>query len=301
MKKKIAAILLFVIALAACKKANEFVTSVGDKIIDGYWSDINGLVLEFKDNEAKVIEYGSSGLGTNSSIFNKKNDIYIRNIVRVSPTSWTGDIAVGVYDNGVWTGINYEPTTITVSTSSNNKETIALSISDFGPKSLDKKPSTYTPPVEPITCDTVTRTHQDQTNICNLINQNSLSTYTNIEVKSKYVKPFMSNIGCNYEFSTTTATNPYGTVFPFDFKITFGERPIPNKTYRVIENDFATLLKLDDDEVAISYSVQYSSEASRPATVKVYAADGNKLRMVSDTIQLQAYFDLKTIFDITGY
>jgi hypothetical protein len=125
MKKTILMIALTLMVFG-CKKAQELISNVKNKLIEGYWADMNGLVVEFKNNEGKVVDYGTSRLRNHTNLFNKNTSIYIKNISRTSANSWTADITVGVYVNNDCVGLKYEKTSIEM-VDSNGTENLKFS------------------------------------------------------------------------------------------------------------------------------------------------------------------------------
>ncbi len=296
MKKTILMIALTLMVFG-CKKAQELISNVKNKLIEGYWADMNGLVVEFKNNEGKVVEYGTSRLRNHTNLFNKNTSIYIKNISRTSANSWTADITVGVYVNNDCVGLKYEKTSIEM-VDSNGTENLKFSNADFNSLIFGKKPLSYVPPVIISACDTSSKVYQNQDNILaikDIVN----SVYNNIEVRSFYSKPLYGS-GCNYVFKTYNTEYPKGTVGAAETEITFGDRPTANKAYKVVnmKNEY---YRLESGEVGIKYLNNYYSVGLEGEQLFV-TADGGKIRMKADTLEVKNLtYKSKISIDLSGY
>lgn len=300
MNKTILLLFLFSISAVECKKAKEVADEVANKIIEGYWADVNGMVIQFKNNEATVVEFGSSRLGSNILIFNKSTHLYVKNLNRTSPNTWTGNIVVGIYDGVIWEDIQYVATTITQTTDSDNQIILSFTKSDFGAQTLTKLPATYTPPppVNTPSCDTITHRYQHKTNMVTRLSGGGGSPVDSIEVTSKYDRPFMQPNSCNYVFSTRNTNAQSGTIAALESDIVFGEKPISNKTYTVVSGSYAHLYHVGTNEVAITYGGNYSSLGGE--TIQVTVNNG-LINIKGTNIKLDVSLDLSVSYDINGY
>jgi hypothetical protein len=297
MKKIIFTLFVCVLIHFQCKKAQDALSSIKNKIIDGYWADINGLKLDIKNNESKVLDYGSSQLKNYSNYFNKNSTPYIKNITRTSENSWSADIVVRKYDGNECIGISYEKINITLS-DSNNSQSLKLSKSDFGATLFTKLPASYKPPVVNSACDTSSKVYQNSNNTLEIYDL-GISKFNNIEVRSFYRKPTYG-AGCNYIFQTYNTEYPKGTVGAAETEIIFGDRPSVNKVYNVIDMK-NKMFRLESDEVGIKYLNNFYSTGVEGEKLYV-SSEGGKVKMKADTILTKNLsYNSKITIDLEGY
>jgi len=86
--KLFCSMLLILLAAQSCKKAVE----LKNQLVDAYWENIDGVMLQFGDQEAYVIDAGNSNLESNPAVFDINFMPYIKNIVQTGQYTYTGDI-----------------------------------------------------------------------------------------------------------------------------------------------------------------------------------------------------------------
>lgn len=211
MLKKIGlSIFIMLVIASSCKKARkkviDAVVEIKDKIIKGYWSDYEGLTIEVKDTDAFVVDFSTSNIGSNPTVFNPSMP-YIKNIVRTGSDSWTGDVIKGTYSFNVLTSVTYEPTGIKVATDATGKDIFTLSNGDPNSINWAIKDPGYVPPSDPYTpqsngCDTVSSLSNtgNMASLTNWVGSNRF--FTDVPIRSAIFLPSFMQAGyCNYKMS----------------------------------------------------------------------------------------------------
>lgn len=267
MTKQILMIGLIVMSLVSgCKKAEEIATKIQDKLIKAYWGNVDGLIMQVNDNDAVVLDFGQSKLGSNKSVFDGKTKPIIRNIVRTGPTTWSAEVVKGSYDNlNNLVSVSYVPTTITASKSSaSGNEIITLTNTESSLKEWGMA-TNYTPPT---TCDT-TSLETIQGNIVSFNTNGYITSYQDVPTRSHYYKPFYGNpyTPCHYQIRGFVTT-PNTTVM--ELYIMLPNKPTTGGTYTMSSGPWSYGLPLDEGEAHVGIDgVFYPLNSTDNITIQV--------------------------------
>jgi hypothetical protein len=290
--KLICALLLFATA-QSCKKAVE----LKNQLVDAYWQNIDGVVLEFSDKEAYVIDAGNSNLESNPAVFDIYSMPYIKNIIQTGVNSYTGDIVKTTTTSGKITSIRYENTTISFS-EENGKLVIKFSNSDAGAGTWTADATTGgTPSTPPVARDTTSTLLKDPGSTFSVGNSpgNPSSSFTNFPVYGRY-RPLSSSPG-NYYYRMDAYVNPNS---PWLLTLYFKEKPSANKTYKAVSGSTGTMIGVGADNVGITWN-SYMNPASG-FTVDV-TVSGGKITITGTDIKTEsntAVYDDYISFKIIG-
>lgn len=275
-KRTLLSIFIITVLFSGCDSASDAAADIKDKLIEAYWGDVDGLVMEVKEEDASVVDFGESGLGSNHSIFDGTTQPILRNIERTGPNTWDAEVVKGTYDDdGVLTAIDYEPTTITSTTNSEGKETLTLSnVSDPALQNWVQKDSDYTPPIpeepeEPevpevpveIVCD-YTHTQTEQGNTIQFTNYwRGDMDFQDVPTESFYYKPlnhYPTTTPCHYKIEGTAHKVYYvGNEFDFRVIILLPEKPTESRTYDIDNSPYASIFPLGEGKASVSMDAQY--------------------------------------------
>jgi hypothetical protein len=246
---------LTLIYFASCKKISDPIADLKDKIINAYWADFNNLTIQIEDGEGYVVDFGTSNLGSNPSVFSPEKP-FLKNISRTDRDSWTADVVKPTFDNqGKLNGITYEPVSINMSTSSAGKDIITIVHSSEIISTLTMQPNTYTPPADPY--------HQQPVVCSNMVvktkegNSLSLRNYwrgnidsTNIRVESQLYMPMnhSSITKCHYKMNGFISLN--GNLI--ELIVYFSHKPTQNQIFTVKDYGFGSIVTLNHNQAIIS-------------------------------------------------
>lgn len=300
-KKYLLLIFVLSISVTACKKAEQIATEIKDKLISGYWQDLDGLVIQIDQDMGTVVEYGNSNLGTDKNVFDKNNMWYIKGINRTGPESFTAEIVKGTYDNNKLTEIKYEPTKITVSTGADGKDKLTFSNADS--KEFTKLPDSYTPPANNnngVSCDTVSFYSTSGNTIHFDKYMRGDTGFTDVRVRSHLYMPLnhSATTPCNYSMDGDLTVGGGNTA---PFHIYFASKPTSG-TYKVINYGYGPIVALKPGEVKMNFEYYY--EGTDTSGVINVSVSGNTIMVTGDKIVLphNRYNDITTIlsFKFTG-
>ncbi|HEU4633181.1 MAG TPA: hypothetical protein VFS22_04305 [Flavisolibacter sp.] len=292
--KLICSLVLLFAAMESCKKAVE----LKNQLVDAYWQNIEGVVLEFSDKEAYVIDAGNSELESDPAVLDIWGTPYIKNIIQTGTHSYTAEIIKTVSANGKITSFSYENTTISLS-EENGQLVIKFS-------NADATASTWTanatnggsnPGAPPVVRDTTSTLLKDAASSFSVRSSNSsgASTFTNFPVYGRY-RPLSYSPG-NYYYRMDASVNPYSLWL---FTLYFKEKPSATKTYKVVSGDMASMIGVGAGEVGIIWN-SYMEPVSGP-TVTV-SVSGGKITVTGTDIKTEsntAVYDDYLTFKIIG-
>lgn len=274
---------------ASCKKISEPIADLKDKIINAYWADFNNLTIQIEDDEGYVVDFGTSNLGSNPSVFSPEKP-FIKNISRTDQDSWTAEVVKGTFDNqGKLNAISYEPVSINISTSSAGKDLITISNSSAVISTLTIQSNTYTPPADPyhqqpvICINTVVKTKEG--------NSLSLRNYwrgnidsANIRVESQLYMPMnhSSITKCHYKMNGFINLN--GNLV--ELIAYFSHKPTQNQIFTVRDYGFGSIATLDQNQAIISLEYGQYLSINNGATVN-FTVDQGKVIATLVNIELK--------------
>jgi hypothetical protein len=295
MKLKLICYLMLLLAAAqSCKKAVE----LKNQLVDAYWQNIEGVVLEFSDKEAYVIDAGNSLLESDPAVFDIYSMPYIKNIVQTGSNTYTGAIVKTTSTNGKITSILYENTTITLS-EENGSLVIKFSNSDAaaGTWTANSNNGGSNPGTPPVAKDTASTLLKDAGSTFSVKSSNlsSPSTFTNFPVYGRY-RPLSYSPG-NYYYRMDASVNPYSVWL---LTLYFKEKPSVSKTYKVVSGNMASMIGVGADEVGVEWLSYF--EGSSGATITVNVSGGKITVTGTDikTTKLTASYDDYLTFKIIG-
>jgi hypothetical protein len=292
--KLICSLLLLFAAAQSCKKAVE----LKNQLVDAYWQNIEGVVLQFGDQEAYVIDAGNSNLESDPGVFDINSMPYIKNIIQKGTYSYTGDVVKTTTSNGKITSISYENTTINLS-EENGKLVIKFTNADASAGSwteyADNGGSNPTTP--PVARDTTSTMLKDAASTFSVKSSNlsSPSTFTNFPVYGRY-RPLSYSPG-NYYYRMDANVNSNSN---WPVTLYFKEKPSVTKTYKAVSGDMGSMIGVGADEVGIEWLSYF--EAEKGPTVNV-SVSGGKITVTGTNIKtskLTASYDDYLTFKIIG-
>lgn len=224
MKKAILfAIPALLLAFTGCKKAAKKAEEIKQEIINGYWKAADGVVVEISDDQAVVVDFGTSNLGTNTSVF-KVGDVFIKNIERIGPNNWNAEVIIPSFNaNDEVTSITFVPTSIITEASGSTR---ILNIENA--TAAYQSWNAYTNPGSGNNNGGVGNC--DTTSIIVVDTGNYLKWNTNEFYGTKVRCGYRKSSGkCVYYFWTQDL---YGGGHKVE--LTFGEKPQVGKTYNIV-------------------------------------------------------------------
>jgi hypothetical protein len=279
-------LLVLFVAAQSCKKAVE----LKNQLVDAYWENIDGVMLQFGDQEAYVIDAGNSNLESNPAVFDINSMPYIKNIVQTGQYTYTGDIVKTVSTNGKITSISYQNTTINLS-EENGKLVIHVSNADASAgtwTNTDNTGGTGTNP-PPVPRDTTSTLLKDPGST---FSADNATVFTNFPVYGRY-RPLSSSPG-NYYYKMDAYVNG-------DWLLTlyFKEKPTANKVYKSESGSTGTMIGVGPDKVGISWLSSYQAESGKDVNVSV---SGGKITVTGTNIKTHtvAGYDNYITFKIIG-
>jgi hypothetical protein len=290
--KLICSLVLLLAAAQSCKKAVE----LKNQLVDAYWQNIEGVVLQFGDEEAYVIDAGNSNLESNPSVFDISSMPYIKNIIQTGTYSYTGDVVKTVTSNGKITSISYENTTINLS-EENGKLVIKFSNADAGAGSWTEYADNGGNTTPPVPRDTTSTVLKDAASTFSVKSSNlsSASTFTNFPVYGRY-RPLSYSTG-NYYYRMDANVNSNSN---WPVTLYFKEKPSVTKTYKAVSGDMASMIGVGADEVGITWNTYFQAEKGPTVNVSV---SGGKITVTGTDIKtskLTASYDDYLTFKIIG-
>jgi hypothetical protein len=283
-------LLVLFVAAQSCKKAVE----LKNQLVDAYWENIDGVMLQFGDQEAYVIDAGNSNLESNPAVFDINSMPYIKNIVQTGQYTYTGDIVNTTSTNGKISSISYQNTTINLS-EENGKLVIHVSNADASAgtwtgTSSTSGTGTNTPPVAR---DTTSTFLKDQASTFSSTHSTgSVSNFSNFPVYGRY-RPLSYSPG-NYYYRMDAYVNG-------DWLLTFyfSEKPSVNKVYKSTSGSTGSLSPMDKDKVGITYLSSYEAESGKDVNVTV---SGGKITVTGTNIKTHtvAGYDDYLTFKVIG-
>ena len=288
MKLKLICSLVLLFALVqSCKKAVE----LKNQLVDAYWQNIEGVVLQFDSKEAYVIDAGSSDLESNPQVLDILSTPYIKNIIQTSPNSYTGEIIKTVSSNGKITSFSYENTTINFSEQNGNL-VINISNSDPAAATWTANADNGSNPSTPVVRDTTTSFYKDAGSTFTVASTGGgSSSFSNIPVYGRY-RP-VGYAPDKYYYRMDAYVNPNS---PWLLTLYFAEKPSANKTYKVVEG--SGLYQMGADNVGIIWNSYMKPESGYTATVTV---SGGKITVTGtdiNTSSTTSVYDDKISFKI---
>ena len=289
--KLICALLLFATA-QSCKKAVE----LKNQLVDAYWQNIEGVVLEFSDKEAYVIDAGSSNLESNPAVFDIYSMPYIKNIIQTGAHSYTGDVVKTTTTSGKITSIRYENTTISFS-EENGKLVIKFSNSDAAAGTWTANADTGgTPNTPPVARDTTSTLLKDANSTFSVrTSTGGTSSFSNFPVYGRY-RPLSSSPG-NYYYRMDAYVNPNS---PWLLTLYFKEKPSATKTYKAVSGDMASMIGVGANDVGIIWNTYMKPASGFTVNVSV---SGGKITVTGTDIKTEsntAVYDDYLTFKIIG-
>jgi len=97
----------------SCTKIDETIDEAVDSFLKDFYSSGSDLTIEFIGDEAIIADFGDSYLGSNPAVIGV-GDIYIKNISRTGPNTWSANIIEGDYSLSQLNSVSYVPTDITL-------------------------------------------------------------------------------------------------------------------------------------------------------------------------------------------
>jgi hypothetical protein len=288
--KLFCSMLLILLAAQSCKKAVE----LKNQLVDAYWENIDGVVLQFGDQEAYVIDAGNSNLESDPSVFDINSMPYIKNIVQTGQYSYTGDIVKTTSTSGKITSISYQNTTINLS-EENGKLVMHVSNADAGAGSWMGNASTGStdPNTPPIVRDTTSTFLKDQASTFSSTHSTgSVSNFSNFPVYGRY-RPLSSSPG-RYNYRMDAYVNG-----DWLLTLTFSEKPSANKVYKSYSGSTSTMIPMDTDKVGITWLSSYDGESGKDVNVSV---SGGKIIVTGTNIKTHTYagYDDYITFKVVG-
>jgi hypothetical protein len=283
------ALLLFV-AAQSCKKAVE----LKNQLVDQYWKNVDGVVLEFGDKEAYVIDAGNSNLESNPAVFDIYSMPYIKNIIQTGQYSYTGDIVKTTSTSGKITSATYQNTTLDIS-EENGKLVIHISNADAnaGTWTGDANTGTSDPTTPPVPRDTTSTLLKDPGSTFSSVHSTgTVSNFSNFPVYGRY-RPLSSSPG-RYNYNMDAYVNGNWLL-----TLTFSEKPSVNKVYKSTSGSTSTMLPMSSDKVGITWLSSYDGEYDKDVNVTV---SGGKITVTGTNIKTHAvagYDDFIT-FKVVG-
>jgi hypothetical protein len=288
--KLFCSMLLILLAAQSCKKAVE----LKNQLVDAYWTNIEGVVLQVGDQEAYVIDAGNSNLESNPAVFDINSMPYIKNIIQTGQYSYTGDIVKTTSTNGKITSISYENTTINLS-EENGKLVIHVSNADASAGTWTNTSNTggSTPGTPLVPRDTTSTFLIDQASTFSSTHSTgSVSNFSNFPVYGRY-RPLSYSPG-NYYYRIDAYVNR-------DWLLTFyfSEKPSASKMYKSTSGLGGSLSPMDKDKVGITYLSSYEAESGKDVNVSV---SGGKITVTGTNIKTHtiAGYDDYLTFKIIG-
>jgi len=282
--------LLILLAAQSCKKAVE----LKNQLVDAYWENIDGVMLQFGDQEAYVIDAGNSNLESNPAVFDINSMPYIKNIVQTGQYTYTGDIVKTVSTSGKITSISYQNTTINLA-EENGKLVIHVSNADASAGTWTGTSNTggtgTNPP--PVPRDTTSTFLKDQASTFSSTHSTgSVSNFSNFPVYGRY-RPLSSSPG-NYNYKMDAYVNG-----DWLLTLTFSEKPSANKLYKSTSGSTSTIIPMDKDKVGITWLSSYEAESGKDVNVSV---SGGKITVTGTNIKTHTYagYDDYITFKVVG-
>jgi hypothetical protein len=290
--KLFCSMLLVLLTAQSCKKAVE----LKNQLVDAYWGNIEGVVLQVGDQEAYVIDAGNSNLESNPAVFDINSMPYIKNIIQTGQYSYTGEVVKTTSTNGKITSISYENTTINL-TEANGTLTINLSNSDASAGTWTGTSNTggtgsNTPPVVRDTTSTLLKDAASSITITSGDLPQYPSTFTNFPVYGRY-RPLSYSPGkYYYRMDAYVNSNWVLTLY-------FSEKPSTNKVYKSTSGLGGSLSPMDSDKVGITWVSSYEAESGKDVNVSV---SGGKITVTGTNIKTHtiAGYDDYLTFKIIG-
>ena len=279
----------------SCTKVKNSVVEIKDKIINAYWSDVDNLTIKVDDDDAYVVDFGNSNLGSNSDVFNRTIP-YIKNITRINSETWSGEIIVPSYDSqGKLNDFSYQNTKITLSTNSIGNEILEFSVADKNSKTWTKKPDNYVPITpedpnvnQPVACDT--NTHLTYNNIVSLKDYwRGNRDFEDYKVRSRLFMPLNHTSQTNCHYQMVGVTNFYGN--EIKIIISFSHKPTVSQVFNIDSYGFGPISPLDKNTAKISLEGIYTS-ISNGSVVEV-TVNGTEIIATLNNVILQTDKDVK--------
>lgn len=291
--KLLCSLVLLAAVLHSCKKS----VALKNQLVDAYWQNLEGVVLEFSDNEAYVIDAGSSDLASDPAVLDIWSTPYIKNIIQTGARSYSGDIVKTVSSSGKITSFTYENTTINLS------EENGILVIQFS--NADAAAGTWTaydingganPGTPPVARDTASTLLKDAAGSFSVKSSNSsgASTFTNFPVYGRY-RPLSYSSG--YYYRMDASVNPNSTWL---FTLYFKEKPSVTKTYKVVSGETASMIGVGADEAGIIWNSYFEPVSGHTVTVSV---SGGKITVTGTDIKTEsntAVYDDYLTFKIIG-
>ena len=291
--KLICSLALLFAAAQSCKKAVE----LKNQLVDAYWQNVEGVVLQFTDTEAYVIDAGNSNLESDPAVFDINSMPYIRNLVQKSQNSYSGEIVKTTTTNGKITSASYENTTISFSEENGN---LVIKFSNS-----DASADTWTgyannggsnPGTPPVARDTTSTLLQDAGGTFSVrTSTGGASSFTNFPVWGRY-RPLSYSPG-NYYYRMDASVNPNSVWL---FTLYFKEKPSVNKTYKAVSGSTASMIGVGADEVGIIWNTYMTPASGHTVNVSV---SGGKITVTGTDIKTEsntAVYDDYLTFKIIG-
>jgi hypothetical protein len=279
----------------SCNKVKNTVVAIKDKIINAYWSDVDNLTIKVDNDEAYVVDFGNSNLGSNSNVFNRTIP-YIKNITRINSETWSGEIIIPSYDSkDKLIDFSYQNTKITLSTNSIGNEILIFSVADKNSKTWTKKPDNYVPitPVDPninqpVTCDTISKLTYN--NIVSLKDYwRGDRDFEDYQVRSRLFMPLNHTSQTNCHYQMVGVTNFYGN--KIEIIISLSHKPTVSQVFNIDSYGFGSISPLDKNTAKISLEGIYTS-ISNGSVVEV-TVNGTEITATLNNVILQTDKDLK--------
>jgi hypothetical protein len=288
--KLFCSMLLILLAAQSCKKAVE----LKNQLVDAYWTNIEGVVLQVGDQEAYVIDAGNSNLESNPAVFDINSMPYIKNIIQTGQYSYTGDIVKTTSTNGKITSISYENTTINLS-EENGKLVIHVSNADASAGTWTNTSNTggSTPGTPLVPRDTTSTFLIDQASTFSSTHSTgSVSNFSNFPVYGRY-RPLSYSPGTYYYRIDAYVNRDWLLTFYFS------EKPSASKMYKSTSGLGGSLSPMDKDKVGITYLSSYEAESGKDVNVSV---SGGKITVTGTNIKTHtiAGYDDYLTFKIIG-
>jgi hypothetical protein len=266
--------LLVLLVAQSCKKAVE----LKNQLVDAYWENIDGVMLQFGDQEAYVIDAGNSNLESNPAVFDINSMPYIKNIVQTGQYTYTGDIVKTTSTSGKITSISYQNTTINLS-EENGKLVIHVSNADTSAGTWTGTSNTggagTNPP--PVPRDTTSTLLKDPGSTFSSVHSTgTVSNFSNFPVYGRYRPATFSPDRYNYRMDAYVNGDWLLT-------LTFSEKPSANKVYKSTSG--STGLPMSSDKVGITWLSSYDGEYDKDVNVTV---SGGKITVTGTNIKTHA-------------
>jgi hypothetical protein len=289
--KLFCSMLLVLLAAQSCKKAVE----LKNQLVDAYWENIEGVVLQVGDQEAYVIDAGNSNLESNPAVFDINSMPYIKNIIQAGQYSYTGDIVKTTSTNGKITSISYEHTTINL-TEANGTLVINLSNSDASAGSWTGTSNTgggtNTPPVVRDTTSTLLKDANGSFTITSSNMPQYPSTFTNFPVYGRYRTLSYAPDRYYYRMDAYVNNGWLCTLF-------FDEKPSASKVYKSVSGDTGGMIGVGAGKVGIEWNTYMEAESGVDVNVTVsggkITVTGNNIKTHANTVVYDDYLTFKII------